>query len=349
MLHNHILLLLVLMLASWSRAAHRKYCRVSHCSFLISLILPLTAHSSLARPLKRIAHPSTLALEILPRAIQSSLSISPSSKRLFANPNILRHDDSFRLTISAFDEIFYLHLRPNNDLIHPAARVQYYSIKPNGESYVTHSGPLLRESVRAYWGEVIASYHSSTRMREDAAGAVPTSHPSELGWARLMVHHQGDAEKEVAPEFEGVFSVNGVVHHIMTKDNYLRTKNTLDPDFSQPLDDSDASLIIWRDSDVMTAEEEHWMTGRASLDGFPNEAPQTCGHDRLGYNTDPTLNPILQKAVSNSWFSNPIGIFHNGTKDRRDDVGVGQGGMNTKFVFTSTFVPDLFRNIKFHQ
>jgi hypothetical protein len=186
-------------------------------------------------------------------------------------------------------------------------------------------------------------------MREDAAGAVPTSHPSVLGWARLMVHHQGDAEKGAAPEFEGAFSVDGIVHHITTKDNYLRTKNKFDPDISQCLDVSDASLIIWRDSDVMTAEEEHRTKGRASLDEFSNEAPQTCGHDRLGYNTDPTLNSILRKAASISWLSNPLGTFHHGKKDRRDDVGAGQGGMNTRFVFTLTFIPDLLGNIKFHQ
>jgi hypothetical protein len=177
-------------------------------------------------------------------------------------------------------------------------------------------------------------------MREDAAGAVPVSHPDQLGWARLMVHHQGDTVKGIAPEFEGAFSVKGVVHHIMTKDNYLRTKNKFDPDVSEPLDDSDVSLIIWRDSDVMTAEEDHWVRRGASTNDVPTRVPQTCGHDRLRYNTD----PVLQKAISDSWFSNPLGIFRNGTRDRRDDVGAGYGGMNTKFVFFLAFIPISFRS-----
>lgn len=289
------------------------------------------AHSTSARPLKRIAHPSTLALEILPRHSRPSSSTSPFNRRLPLDPNILRHDDSFRLTISAFDDTFYLHLRPNDDLIHPAARIQYYSTTTNGESYVTYSEPLLRESVKAYWGEVIAAHHSPTRMQEDVSGVVPAPHPDQLGWSRIMVHHQGDPEQGIAPEFEGAFSVKGVVHHIMTKDNYLRTKHKFDPDVSHPLDDSDPSLIIWRDSDVITAEEDHWVKRKASTNGVLTRAPQTCGHDRLLYNTDP-LNPILQKPAFNSWFSNLLGNFRNSTRHRRDDVGAGYGGMNTNFI-----------------
>jgi hypothetical protein len=274
----------------------------------------------------------------LPRRIQTFNS--PFHKRFpFVDPNILRYDDSFRLSISAFNETFYLHLRPNDHLIHPAARIHHYSTKPNGQSYLTHSEPLLRESVKAYWGEVIAAHHSPTRMREDAAGVVPVPHSFELGWARLMVHQQGDMNNGIAPEFEGAFSVNGVVHHIMTKDNYLRTKNKFDPDVSQPLDASDASLVVWRDSDVMSVEEERWVKRGASINDVPNRTPQTCGHDRLRYNTDPSLNPILQKPVSDSWFSNPLGISRNGTRGRRDDVGAGQSGMNTKFVYYPLSVP----------
>ncbi|GLB36615.1 putative zinc metalloprotease [Lyophyllum shimeji] len=292
------------------------------------------AHSAPARPLKRLVHPSTLALEIVPRQAQQPSSNPPFSKRLVPPAHTLRHDDTFRLTISAFDETYYLHLRPNDHLIHPAARVNYYSTTPNGESYLTHSEPLLRESVKAYWGEVIAAVHTDARLREDAAGAVPMPHPSELGWVRIIVHHHGDMERGIPPEFEGAFSVLGVVHHIMTKDNYLRTKHELDPDVSEPLGDVDGSLVIWRESDVMTAEEERV----AKRDSSPSEQPgsaHSCGHDRLPYNTDPLQNLFLQKPlVSESWFSNPLGLFQNDTKQRRDDVSSGNGGMGTNFIDT---------------
>jgi len=292
------------------------------------------AHSAPARPLKRFVYPSTLALEILPRQAQQ-LSSLPFSKRPAPPPNTLRHDDTFRLTISAFDETYYLHLRPNDNLVHSAARINYYSTSPDGKSYITHSEPLLRESVKAYWGEVIAASHTDARMREDAAGVVPTPHPSEFGWVRIMVHHQGDMEQGIPPEFEGAFSVHGVVHHIMTKDNYLRTKNELDPDVSQPLDATDSSLIIWRESDVMTAEEEGVAKRGSSSQSERQIAARSCGHDRLDYNTDPLQNPILRKPlplVSESWFSKPLGLFQNETKQRRDDVSTGSGGMGSNFI-----------------
>jgi len=289
--------------------------------FLVSYAQFVYAHSTSARPLRTIAHPSTLSIEILPRRNQQGL---PLNKRLPSNPDVLRHDDSFRLTISAFGETFYLHLRPNDHLIHPAARINLYSTKPNGQSYLTRSEPLLRESVKAFWGEVIAAEHSPVRMREDAAGLFPVPHYSQLGWARIMVHHQGDMEKGIAPEFEGAFSANGVIHHIMTKDNYFRTKNEFDPDISQPLDDIDSSLIIWRESDVITIEEER-LAKRATT---PVNVPRSCGHDRLSYNTNLALN----SPATEPWFTDSLGLFGNPTRSRRDDVGGGPDGMNTNFI-----------------
>lgn len=303
-----------------------------HYRFTYNESIAITiAHSAPARPLRRLAHPSTLALEILPRheGLQST-PISAFSKRLVPPANTLRHDDSFRLTISAFDETFHLHLRPNHHLIHPAARINYYSTNSDGQSILTHSEPLIRETVKAYWGEVIASDHSSARMREDAAGAVHGPHPSELGWVRLMIHHQGDMENGVAPRFEGAFSVKGVVYHIITKENYIRTKNEFDPNVAQPLDDIDSTLVIWRESDVMTVEEERRVKRGESLPDVSIPTSQSCGHDRLSFNTDPEQNAILQKPISpNPWYNKALGLFSNDTMQRRDDV-TGSGEMGTK-------------------
>ncbi|KAF8656399.1 hypothetical protein AX16_002583 [Volvariella volvacea WC 439] len=307
---NRILALAVVFLVSWTQIVH--------------------AHSAPARPLKRLAQPTIHALEILPRVE----SIHRIHKRVpSTHPKILLHDDSFRLIISAFDQKFYLHLRPNDELIHPAARVSYYSTTPDGRSVVTHSEPLLRESIKAYWGEVIEEYHSPNRMREDAARVVPQPHPAVLGWARIMVHHQGDMDLGMAPEFEGAFSVAGDVYHIMTKDNYLRNKDPLDPDLSYSLDDTidgGSSLVIWRESDVMSAAEEYTARTGRMLDQPPPAAAHACGHDRLPYNTDPELNSALQKPIIPQPWYNPFSAFENSSLVRRQDA-VGDG-MGTNFL-----------------
>lgn len=227
---------------------------------------------------------------------------------------------------------FHLHLRPNDQLIHPSARINYFHTGPDGQNILSHTEPLLRESVKAYWGEVIPAQNSPSRMREDAAGVTPRpTGKSELGWARIMVHTQGDVVQGTPPIFEGAFSVNGVVHHIMTKENYLRNKLTLDPELLSPLNDPDSRLVIWRDSDVMSAHEEQLALASGDLpdSSYRPTRPHTCGHDDLSYNTDPLQNPALRKASSHPWYD-PFGVlgmsFRNESLLKRDDVAGGGTG-----------------------
>lgn len=227
---------------------------------------------------------------------------------------VLRHTDSLRLTLTAFAHTFHLHLRPNDALIHPAARITH--VAPDGSKTST---PLLRESVLAYWGEVVPAHASPARMRADAAN-VPPSPDSTLGWARVVVHHQGTPDSP--PVFEGAFSAAGIVHHIMTKDNYLRTKHALDPALAHDVDELDSSLVIWRDSDSMTHEEETVASG----DAVPTPNAQSCHHDRLPYNTD---NAILQKPLNSPWYD-PYSILANPGIFPRDDVAAGSANMSTK-------------------
>ncbi|KAJ3512734.1 hypothetical protein NLJ89_g3351 [Agrocybe chaxingu] len=289
------------------------------------------AHSTPARLLKRVANPSTVSLEILPRNPYDS-SFSTLSKRLPSSfPQTLRYDDSFRLIVSAYNEVFHLHLRPNDHLIHPAARIDYYTTLPDGREVLSHTEPLLRQSVRAYLGEVIAEYHSATRMREDAARVYPQAHPAVLGWARIMVHDEGDTKKGVAPVFEGAFSANGVIYHVITKENYLRNKLELDPVLSEPVDETDGGLVIWRETDEMSPEEEYFAT----TGSHPTEkvvASQSCGHDRLEYN-DPAQHPALMPpTVANAWLKHLLMPTSNESIFRRDDAPTGNGGMGTNFI-----------------
>ena len=286
----------------------------------------LPAYSTTARPLKRIEHPSTLSLEILPR-LPSGHTLS--NHRSNSPPQYLRFDDSFRLTIFAFNETFYLHLRPNDHLVHPSARIDYYTRLPNGQEVLSHSQPLLRHKVKAYHGEVIAAHHSAVRMLEEAARMYLHPHPAVLGWARIMVHNQVDPDGQIAPVFEGAFSVNGVIHHVIMTDNYLRNKHKMDPPISSLPDGS--HLVIWRDADEMTPEEEHFaMTG-----DHPTETimtGQSCGHDRLDHNI--AYSPVLNPATCGlSWIEGLLNPSSSrGAKYRRDDAPTGGGVMGTESV-----------------
>jgi hypothetical protein len=189
-------------------------------------------------------------------------------------------------------------------------------------------------------GEVIPAHHSPSRMREDAAGVIPRpSGKSELGWARIVVHTQGDVVQGIPPIFEGAFSVNGVVHHVMTKENYLRNKLTIDPELLSPLDDPDSRLVIWRDSDIMSAHEEQLARASSGSLGsmYRPTRPHTCGHDNLSFNIDPLQNPALRKTVSKHWYDslNVLGIsFRNESFVKRDDVAGGTTG-STLVTITS--------------
>lgn len=271
------------------------------------------------RPLRSLVHPTTRSLEILPRHYQSPTKRSSLDTR----STTLRHDDSFRLIVAAFDDHFYLHLRPNNHLVHPAARVTYHSADGT-----TRTEPLLRESVKAYLGEVIDPQFSDVRLREDAAGVAYSAFPeAELGWARIMIHDQGDDDRP--PTFEGAFAVDGVVHHVMTKDHYLRTKYPLDPEIVHSID----GMVIWRDSDVMTPEEDQLARKGSYSESEPPTAPRTCAHDKMSYNT-PEQNPIFQNAPTTPWYG--LGVFGNTSLSRRDDVAGGD--MSTKYgqIFSLT-------------
>lgn len=304
---------------------------VSNCKPLSQGLVStfIIAHSSQpARLLKRVAYPSTLSLEILPRHRISTASSNVLKRRHPSpGPNSLLYDDSFRLILSAYNETFHLHMRPNDHLIHPAARINYYTRLPDGREVLNRTKPLLRESVLAYWGEVIAEHHSPARMLEDTAGVIPRPHPGDLGWARLIVHHQGNVENGISPIFEGAFSVGHEIYHLTTKENYLRNKHSYDP----AIETINNLLVIWRESDVMTPEEEHFVkTGRHPTGKV--FISQSCGHDRLEYNSL-SQNPILNRPPPPSPLHRLLyPQFLNETIFRRDDSLPTSGTSQSKCV-----------------
>lgn len=212
-----------------------------------------------------------------------------------------------------------MHLTPNNQLIHPAARITHYA--PDGS--VTKTVPLLRSSVLVYEGVVIDEAWTAHRLREDAAGGVSRPWdeppPGELGWARIMVHEQGNPDAGLAPVYEGAFSVLGEVYHILTRENYVRSRGHRDahPDDLIGVDLLDNGLVIFRDSD---------------MEKPPITEAHMCSHDALEFNNDVT-HPVQQagqhhepKYTGAAWYD-PLGLFDTpepvprmGMLGKRDDV-----------------------------
>lgn len=296
----------------------------------------MSAASSAQRPLKRIHLPTTLAIEIYPRTqSHHARGVPPISTSL-------HHTDSFRLTLSAFGETFHLHLRPNDHLIHPSARIVYYDTDTTGQSVISHTEPLLPSSIKAYWGEVVPADVSELRMREDVARA-PHRANEVLGWARITVHDEGDAGTGRPPVFEGAFSVRGVIHHVATRDSYLRNRGRFDPEVNKGSSAvPDGGLVIWRDSDVMEPWEERAVRlnyGREQRRSRASQAgeseldiePARCAHDDLPWNSDPQLNPVLRLSPNvGSWYDSFGMYVRNPLAEllaKRDDIA-GSGSSN---------------------
>lgn len=159
-------------------------------------------------------------------------------------------------------------------------------------------------------------------MRADAARA-PHHAGDALGWARITVQDQGDAHTGRPPIFEGAFSVRGVTHHIATRDNYLRNRGPLDPHIhpyspsaQDGLVESDAGLVIWRDSDVMDPSEERKARREYAREhrrsGMPDDdldlEPARCALDALPWNSDPLLNPVLRHPPKTGPWYGPFGL-----------------------------------------
>ncbi|KAL1738392.1 Metallo-peptidase family M12B Reprolysin-like-domain-containing protein, partial [Schizophyllum fasciatum] len=182
-------------------------------------------------------------------------------------------------------------------LIHPSARI----VSHDSATRTAKTLPLLPSHVLAYEGHVISPSHTDTRMRKDAASLVSDGE-GVLGWARIVVHDQGDEIH--SPVFEGAFQAYGTTYHVMTRDHYARVRKDSDPDLADVVDVSD-SLVIFRDADMGVPP-----TAKAP-------APQTCGHDDLLYNEE---MPFVTRP-RDSWGGLEIlGL------SRRDDVaGSGMG------------------------
>lgn len=312
------------------RCVARLFCssRRAHTSILYH-----TASSPALRPLKRIEQPS-ISLQPSSRTRQLWRKSVPST--LKDDFSTMRHPDPLRMTVSAFGETYYLHLQPNNHLLHPAARIKYYKTGTDGEIVLDRTEPLAKNEAQAFFGDVVHPDETDGRLQEDLAGGLINSKYRPLGWARIMVYDEGNAEVGIPPHLEGAFSVNGIPHHIMSREKYLQLKHPRDP----VPDTRDRSLVIFRDSDITTIWEEQGLLGSSSLAGFQNtssnEVSHSCGHDHPEWNRSPFINPVLRQPKKATWLDELVygntwaQVDLNTSIWRRDDI-VGNN-MDSKYI-----------------
>ncbi|KAG8897804.1 hypothetical protein FRB99_007917 [Tulasnella sp. 403] len=275
-----------------------------------------SASSIAPRPLVRIDHPLTESFHILPR--QHTYDPRTRRRSIPSTEGRLLHTDSIRLSVRAFDETFHLHLKPNTDLIHPSARINYY----DHDGRITHTEPLLASDYKIFHGDVVSDDRTYQRLREDFAGGLASPAP-ELGWARIIVHDEADG---VQPIYEGVFTVRGQRYHIQTQTNYLRNRHPVDPSLVDP----DHPLVIFRDSDILS-DDDH-------------STARSCAHDKLRYNTDDALNPVLaygtalRSSSRSPWYdprlpstslTDPLALDARHVKRQND---MGGGNVTSNFI-----------------
>ena len=172
----------------------------------------------------------------------------------------------FQLTFTLHGgrERIRLVLDPNHDLIH----------QDFGVTILAHDG-TVREVQRPARSEHKV-YRGEAFVDRPAHGGW-----SKAGWARIVVYRDGQR-----PLFDGAFAIDGDNHHVQTATQYQRLRDPDDPVVDFPAGE-DASMVVWRDSDVIDDDGDGDGDGdlptelKRSL-GRSDEA--VCGADSLDFN-----------------------------------------------------------------
>ncbi|UZJ56037.1 hypothetical protein CBS101457_005357 [Exobasidium rhododendri] len=268
-------------------------------------------------PLKRYGFTSDVRLDILPRRESPSFSSHERHRRnklsslntpkwlARSSPKEVRHSDRIRLSFRAFQQEFFLHLEPTENLVHPEGTlVRYVDQDPlTGESIVTRTETIYAHNVRAYQGVVVHADHSSKRMAEDSVGVRREAESILEGegvMGRAAILLRDDGSESGSHSFEGTFSWAGNEHTIQLPVNYHTSRQDGDPSLSKRSLERGTPLVH-RMSDVMTTLEARSIGIRAA-----NES-MGCNSDSHDFNTQ---NILLMTDTNNNDFSvSPISFF----------------------------------------
>ncbi|KAI8889616.1 zincin [Backusella circina FSU 941] len=183
----------------------------------------------------------------------------------------IKYDDSLRISFTAYNQTFTLHLSPNSDLFHPNAVIH----DAGGESI-----PLDPKMYKVYRGHVVDPKKSRKRWLKELSSNIQHDLPDSeiLGWARILILDDSRSNK-FGPVMEGVFEINGEHYNIKSASNYKLAKR--DGDVSI---DYENGMVIYKDSD-------------ATLSKRSNE-PKLCGFDSLEQTRENILmKPVKQKSI----------------------------------------------------
>lgn len=165
-------------------------------------------------------------------------------------------------TIDDGDREVKFSLEPNNDIIPPGAVVQYLG----DDGTVEHEVPLVRADYRVYKG--------NAWVRDEAGWTYS-------GWARIIISKDGEE-----PIFEGAFSLDHDTHHVLSRTNYLKTRDAMDPMVEQG---GAEFMVVFKDSDVVSPFKIQARGGHG--EGIE------CPSDRLEFNSHPD-NPVNQMILT---------------------------------------------------
>ncbi|KAG0276214.1 hypothetical protein BGZ95_007832 [Linnemannia exigua] len=176
---------------------------------IVSIATFSTAHSPAWPAIAYTETLSPLHHEILPRHLNNNNNNNnniPSShftKRGDPSSSTTTHtliekNDKIRLRFQAFNKTFYLHLEPNNDLLHPDL------FSSSSSSRLTSSSSVY-DDIKPFKGVVVEDDHFSNQKWERAMSINQAEEQRStveqqlyeegvLGWARMMIEHDEENE-----------------------------------------------------------------------------------------------------------------------------------------------------------
>lgn len=222
---------------------------------------------------------------------------------------------------SKFDLTFTLHngqqkirlaLEPNHDLFHKSFSVIRLDAKGNPRTVEQ----LQRTKHKVYKGDAF--------IQRGGQGGW-----SKAGFARITVHRDGKA-----PVFDGSFRIDGNNHHVQTGTHYQRLKHDDDPLLEISSELRGETMVVWRDSDVMSLYSQHSELKREAAN------QSSCASDSLSFNSrydlklrgDDPLQAVPSRALFGRQSIDDGGNGNGPGVDLLDHIGSTDGCPSTRKV-----------------